>query len=36
MAEASLRTLCVAYKKIGRNIDLEKKDDKGIYDVEKS
>jgi Ca2+ transporting ATPase len=36
MASSSLRTLCLAYKKINTNDNLEQKDEKGIFDVEKS
>jgi Ca2+ transporting ATPase len=35
MAEESLRTLCMAYKPIGVEC-LETKDNKGVFDVEKS
>ena len=36
MAESSLRTLCIAYKKINSNDDLEFKDEKGVFAVEKT
>lgn len=36
MAESSLRTLCIAYKKISNNEDLEFKDEKGVFAVEKT
>lgn len=35
MAEHSLRTLCLAYKKLSAHDDLEKKDEKGIFHCEK-
>ena len=35
MAESSLRTRCLAYKKISKESDIESKDEKGIFDVEK-
>ena len=35
MANKSLRTLCIAYKKLGAHDDLETKDQKGIFDAEK-
>lgn len=31
MAESSLRTLCLCYKKLGAKDDLEKKDEKCVY-----
>jgi hypothetical protein len=31
MAENSLRTLCVAYKKLQAHDDLEAKDEKGVF-----
>ncbi len=31
MAENSLRTLCLAYKKVSQTCDLETKDEKGIF-----
>ena len=36
MAESSLRTLCIAYKKISNNEDLEFKDEKGVFAVERT
>jgi|694.fasta_scaffold58636_3 magnesium-transporting ATPase (P-type) len=36
MAESSLRTLCIAYKKISSTDDLESKDDKGVFAVERT
>lgn len=36
MAIRALRTICVGYKEITGNEDLHTKDDKGVYDVEKS
>lgn len=35
MAEGSLRTLCLGYKKLSAHDDLEKKDEKGVYECEK-
>jgi Ca2+ transporting ATPase len=35
MAEESLRTLCMAYKPVRRE-SLEIKDDRGIFEIEKS
>lgn len=35
MANKSLRTLCIGYKKLGPHDDLETKDSKGIFDAEK-
>lgn len=35
MANKSLRTLCIGYKKLGPLDDLETKDDKGVFNVEK-
>jgi magnesium-transporting ATPase (P-type) len=35
MANKSLRTLCIGYKKLGAHDDLETKDDKGVFDAEK-
>lgn len=34
MAESSLRTLCLAYKEIKKEHNLEIKDQKGVYDIE--
>jgi Ca2+ transporting ATPase len=34
MANKSLRTLCIGYKKLSAHDDLETKDSKGIFDVE--
>jgi hypothetical protein len=31
MAEGSLRTLCLCYKKLSAHDDLEIKDDKGVF-----
>lgn len=36
MAENSLRTLCLAYKKISSHDNFESKDNKGVFEVEKS
>lgn len=36
MAENSLRTLCLAYKKLRPTSDLESKDDKGVFEIEKT
>jgi P-type Ca2+ transporter type 2B len=36
MAESSLRTLCLAYKPISDTENVESKDQKGIYEVEKN
>ena len=36
MANKSLRTLCIGYKKISLNDDLTSKDEKGVFDIEKS
>jgi Ca2+ transporting ATPase len=36
MAESSLRTLCLAYKKIGAKDDIEAKDEKGVFNIEKN
>ena len=36
MANKSLRTLCLAYKKLRPTSDLETKDDKGVFEIEKS
>ena len=36
MANKSLRTLCIAYKKLGPHDDLETEDEKGIFDAEKN
>jgi magnesium-transporting ATPase (P-type) len=33
MAESSLRTLCLAYKKVSPNCDLESKDEKGVFNI---
>jgi magnesium-transporting ATPase (P-type) len=33
MASSSLRTLCLAYKKVSRSNDFESKDDKGIFNI---
>lgn len=35
MANKSLRTLCLGYKKLGPHDDLETKDSKGVFDAEK-
>lgn len=35
MAENSLRTLCLGYKKLTAHDDIEAKDAKGIFDIEK-
>lgn len=35
MAEGSLRTLCVAYKKLPDNTDFTDKDEKGLFSIEK-
>jgi len=35
MAENSLRTLCLAYKKLQAHDDLELKDEKGVFEIEK-
>ena len=34
MAERALRTICLAYKDIGPNEDLEKKDKLGVFEME--
>jgi len=34
MAKSALRTLCIAYKYIEGNIDLEKEDSKGVKEIE--
>jgi Ca2+ transporting ATPase len=34
MADRALRTICFAYKDIGPNEDLEKKDHLGVFDLE--
>lgn len=36
MAEDSLRTICLGYKKLSPHDDLEDKDSKGIYEFEKA
>ena len=36
MAEKSLRTLCFAYKRLSNDDNLEAKDDRGIFNVEKN
>ena len=36
MAQSSLRTLCLAYKPIADSDNLTKKDEKGVFQVEKS
>jgi Ca2+ transporting ATPase len=36
MANKSLRTLCLAYKKLRPTSDLETKDEKGVFEIEKS
>jgi hypothetical protein len=33
MAESSLRTLCLAYKIINEDDDLQTKDSKGVYQI---
>lgn len=33
MAESSLRTLCLAYKKLSSRDDLQSKDDKGVFNI---
>ena len=33
MAQSSLRTLCLAYKKINKDADKEKKDEKGVFEI---
>lgn len=33
MANDSLRTLCIGYKKVGPHDDLESKDEKGVFDA---
>lgn len=35
MAEGSLRTLCLGYKKLSAHDDLDTKDTKGVYECEK-
>lgn len=35
MANKSLRTLCIGYKKLGPHDDLETKDEKGVFVAEK-
>jgi magnesium-transporting ATPase (P-type) len=35
MANKSLRTLCIGYKKLGVHDDIETKDNKGVFDAEK-
>lgn len=35
MAEGSLRTICLAYKRLAPHDDLQNKDSKGIYEFEK-
>lgn len=34
MANNALRTICIAYKELNGNEDLETKDNLGVYDVE--
>lgn len=34
MANNALRTICIAYKELNGNEDLESKDNLGVYDVE--
>lgn len=36
MAQNSLRTLCLAYKKISNHDNFETKDKRGVYEVEKN
>ena len=36
MASKSLRTLCLAYKTLRPTSDLETKDEKGVFEIEKS
>lgn len=36
MAKSSLRTLCLGYKKLGKDYQSSGKDTKGVYDIEKS
>jgi P-type E1-E2 ATPase len=36
MAENSLRTLCIGYKKLSARDDIESKDDKGVFNCEKN
>jgi P-type Ca2+ transporter type 2B len=36
MAQSSLRTLCLAYKPINNHSNLEKKDSKGVFEIEKN
>lgn len=36
MAEGSLRTLCLGYKKLTAHDDIEAKDNKGVFECEKS
>jgi P-type Ca2+ transporter type 2B len=36
MAENSLRTLCLAYKKISGHDSFENKDKRGVYEIEKN
>jgi hypothetical protein len=33
MAESSLRTICLGYKKLHAKDDLEAKDEKGVFDL---
>ncbi len=33
MAENSLRTICMAYKKLGAKDDIEAKDEKGVFNI---
>lgn len=36
MASKSLRTLCLAYKALRPTSDLDSKDEKGVFEIEKS
>jgi len=36
MAEDSLRTLCLGYKKLSAHDDLETKDSRGVFTVEQT
>ena len=36
MAESSLRTLCIAYKRVGKASNMETKDERGVFEIEKS
>ena len=33
MAKSSLRTLCLGYKKLGKDYQGSGKDNKGVYDI---